>query len=75
MTLKQYIREYTSQQSSVDYSTLKINETELGGIPAITVLTYERSPPVSKSPIWEKVQTTYAIEGNTVYQIYYGTDS
>ena len=72
MTLKQYIREYTSQQASVDYSTLKINETKLSGLPAITA-TYERAPPVSKSPIWEKVQTTYTIKDNTVYQIYYGT--
>ena len=72
ITLKQYIREYTSQQTSVDYSTLKINETELSGVPAITA-TYVRSPSVSKSPIWEKVQTTYAIKDNKVYQIYYGT--
>jgi hypothetical protein len=72
-TLKQYIREYTSQQTGVAYSTLKINETKLSGIPAITA-TYETSPSISRNPIWEKVQTTFAIKDHTVYQIYYGTD-
>jgi hypothetical protein len=71
-TLKQYIREYTSHQTGVDYSTMKINETKLSGIPAITA-TYETSPSISRNPIWEKVQTSFAIKDHTVYQIYYGT--
>jgi hypothetical protein len=70
MTLKQYIREYTKVKAGVDYATLKINETKLSGLPAITA-TYDISPSMSK--VFEKVQTTFAIKDNTVYQIYYGT--
>lgn len=68
-TLKQFLREYMSQKTDIRYDTLKLNETKLGGIPAISA-TYEVTIPWNQS-LFSKALTTIAIRGNSGYILDY----
>ena len=68
-TLKQFLREFMLQKTGIKYDTLNLNETLLGGIPAISA-TYEVNAP------WKsKALTTIAIKGNSEYILDYQAGS
>lgn len=70
-TMKQYLREYTPQQTGLDMVTLKLNQTTLSGLPATTE-SWDVKWDWSKD-YWGKALTTFGIKDNTVYQIHYET--
>ena len=72
-TMKQFLREYISGKTGVRYDTVKLNETKLGGLPAITAM-YEVSTPVNQSVI-SKALTTVAIKDQSGYVLDYQAGS
>jgi len=68
-TLKQSLREWMLLKSGVKYDTLKLNETKLDSIPAISAM-YEVAAPWNS-----KALTTISIKGNSEYILDYQAGS